>query len=72
MIKNLYKEIGNIDQEKQAQVLEQIKNEYTKIPKDTVTKIVNGYGSDPAFKEIDNLTQDLLKSNMDTLSKIGF
>lgn len=71
-IKNLYKEIGNIDQEKQAQVLEQIKNEYTKIPKDTVTKIVNGYGADPAFKEIDNLTQDLLKSNMDILSKMGF
>lgn len=71
-IKNLYKEIGNIDQEKQAQVLEQIKNEYTKIPKDTVTKIINEYGSDPTFKEIDNLTQDLLKSNMDILSKMGF
>lgn len=71
-IKNLYKEIGNIDQKKQAQVLEKIKNEYVKIPKDTVTKIINGYGSDPAFKEIDNLTQELLKSNMDILSKMGF
>ena len=62
-----YKEIGDLDSSRQAEVLNQIKQEYTKIPKESINNIVKEYESVPAFKELDELTKELIEKNASAL-----